>query len=86
MQKAQVFLREDQKVQLRSIARFTGRKQSELIRRGVDLAIEEAQKGEGSWQKGWSQACGIWRDRDDIDVIIKEYRADMDTRIDQLQK
>lgn len=86
MQKAQVFLREDQKIQLRVIARITGRKQSELIRRGVDMAIEEAKKLQSNWQDGWSQACGVWEDREDIDSLLTDYRAEMDSRIDNLQR
>lgn len=84
MQKAQVFLREDQKIQLEMMARLTGRKQSELIRRGVDMAIEEAKKTQTSWQGGWSQACGIWKDREDIDALLRDHRAGMDSRIDDL--
>ena len=37
MQKAQAFLREDQKIQLQTLAKLTDRKQSELIRRGVSV-------------------------------------------------
>lgn len=86
MQKVQVFLREDQKTQLQIIARITGRKQSELIRRGVDMAIEEAKKTQANWQEGWSHACGVWKDREDIDSVITEHRAGMDSRIDNLQR
>ena len=85
MQKAQVFLRDDQKIQLQTIARLTGRKQSELIRRGVDMAIEEARKEQASWQDSWSQACGVWKDREDIDAHVADYRAEMDARIDDMQ-
>ena len=86
MQKAQVFLRDDQKIQLRVIAKLTGRKQSELIRRGVDMAIEEAKKTQTNWQDGWSQACGVWKDREDIDSLLTDYRAEMDSRIGNLQR
>ena len=86
MQKAQVFLRDDQKIQLQAIARLTGRKQSELIRRGVDMAIEEARKEQSSWQEGWAQACGVWKDREDIESYVADYRAEMDARIDDMQQ
>ena len=86
MQKAQVFLREDQKIQLQALAKLTGRKQSELIRRGVDMAIEEAKKTQANWRDGWSHACGIWKDREDIDSLLTDYRAEMDSRIDTLQR
>ena len=86
MQKAQVFLRDDQKIQLQAIAELTGRKQSELIRRGVDMAIEEARKTQANWQEGWSHACGVWKDRDDIDALVTDHRAEMDARIDKLQR
>ena len=51
MRKAQVFLRDDQKTALRNLSRRTGRKQSELIRHGVDLAIAEAERmPEDDWR------------------------------------
>lgn len=86
MQKAQVFLRDDQKTELRVIAELTGRKQSELIRRGVDMAIEEAKKMQTSWQDGWLRACGVWKEREDIASLLTDYRAEMNARIDDLQR
>ncbi len=50
------------------------------------MAIEEARKEQASWQESWSQACGVWKDRDDIDSYIADYRAEMDARIDDLQQ
>ncbi len=79
MQKAQVFLREDQKSDLEAIAKRTGRKQSELIRSGVDLVIEQ-EKTRSDWRAGFRQAAGIWRDRDDIPELMAETRAQLRAR------
>ncbi len=51
MQRAQVFLRDDQKQSLRTITARTGRKQSDLIRSGVDLIIEKEQQRVSDWKK-----------------------------------
>lgn len=86
MRKAQVFLRDDQKERLHAVAQRTGRKQSELIRRGVDLALDEADATQTVWREAWSPAQGIWRGRDDVNELLTAIRADMDARIDKLMQ
>ncbi|MFA6965355.1 hypothetical protein [Bosea sp. (in: a-proteobacteria)] len=72
MRKAQVFLRDDQKAALQTLSRKTGRKQSELIRRGVDLAIAEAENAsQQDWRLAWSEAAGAWSDLDDIGQTLR---------------
>lgn len=76
MRKAQVFLRDDQKAALQTLSRKTGRKQSELIRRGVDLAIAEAENAsQQDWRLAWSEAAGAWSGRVDLDDIGQTLRA-----------
>ncbi len=86
MQKAQVFLREDQKEQLNAIAVRTGTKQSALIRRGVDLVIEATLKEQADWKSAWKQASGLWKNRDDLDAVITENRTQLNARFDRLQQ
>jgi hypothetical protein len=74
MQKVQTFLREDQKTALRRIAARTGQKQSDLIRKGVDLVIDRAQNEKADWRVATDSAAGIWKDRTDIDDLIREMR------------
>ena len=85
MQKAQVFLRDDQKAKLKEIAARTGKKQSALIREGVDRVIEENAEPEADWRDAWRNAAGIWEDRDDIEEMIAEGRRSWNERIDRLQ-
>ncbi len=84
MQKAQVFLRDDQKTQLKALALRTGTKQSELIRRGVDLVLEEELSKQSNWKAAWKQSCGMWKDRDDIDEIMESNRKQLNARFDRL--
>lgn len=63
MRKIQVFLREDQKVALKSIAARTGRKQSDLIRSGADLLIDRAEHEDADWRAATRAAAGMWHDR-----------------------
>lgn len=79
MRKAQVFLREDQKSDLEAIAKRTGRKQSELIRSGVDLVIER-EKTRGDWRESVRQAAGIWRGRNDIPELMRQMREELKER------
>lgn len=81
MRKVQVFLREDQKTALASIAGRTGRKQSDLIRRGVDLLIERAENDDRDWRAATRAAAGIWRDRTDLEARSRDFRAAAGRRI-----
>jgi hypothetical protein len=85
MRKAQVFLREDQIVALKKFARQTGRKQSELIREGVDLAIKAANdETQQDWKAALMSAVGIWADRDDLDELFAERRRRSRERMERL--
>ncbi len=98
MRKAQVLLREDQTAELERVSRQTGRKKSELIRRGVDLALAEAVGTEAAakavpavpempdWKKVWLDAAGIWKDRDDLDEMRDSLRAANQRRDAELQR
>jgi len=75
MQKIQLFLREDQKAALKSISARTGKKRSALIRSGIDLLIERANRENTDWREATRAAAGIWRDRTDIDEVGETFRA-----------
>lgn len=75
MQKIQVFLREDQKAALKSISLRTAQKQSELIRKGVDLLIERAAHEDADWRAVMRAAAGVWRDRTDLEDLSRGLRA-----------
>jgi hypothetical protein len=85
MRKAQVFLTDEQLAELRRIARETGRKQSEIIRRGVDLAVKEAKEAPvADWKSGILSAAGIWKDRDDLDELYADLRRRNLDRLNRL--
>ena len=50
MQKIQVFLREDQKAALKTLSARTGVRQSDLVRRSVDLLLEGAARRKLDWR------------------------------------
>ena len=80
MRKAQVFLRTEQQAALKDIARRTGAKQSELIRRGVDLVIAEEASRQRDWKAAVEAAFGMWRDRPDIETALADARAQLARR------
>lgn len=85
MRKAQVFLTDEQLADLRRPARATGRKQSEIIRRGVELALQEAVGiPEPDWKRATLAAAGIWKDRDDLDAIREDMRDRYHERFETL--
>lgn len=75
MQKTQVFLREDQKAALKAISARTGKRQSDLIRRGVDLLIDRAEREDADWREATRSAAGLWQDRTDLDQLTESFRA-----------
>jgi hypothetical protein len=75
MQKIQVFLRKDQKAALKSISVRTGRKQSDLIRKSVDLLIDTMKRQDADWREATRSAAGLWKDRADLEDISRQLRA-----------
>lgn len=69
-----VTIREDQKEKLKAIAAMTGIDEAELIRQGIDLVTAEKQASLADWRKSLQAVYGIWKDRDDLDEIVKSYR------------
>lgn len=85
MRKAQVFLEEKQLADLKRVAKATGRKQSEIIRRGVDLAVIEAEAaGADDWRAATRGAAGMWTDHAEIDAMRDDLRARYSERLDVL--
>ncbi|MCF6263700.1 MAG: hypothetical protein L3J24_08975 [Xanthomonadales bacterium] len=80
MRRAQVFLRDDQQQSLRSIASCTGRKQSDLIRQGVDLMIEQEQNRVHDWKQALRNTKGLWKDREDMGEWQASIRRDLTLR------
>jgi hypothetical protein len=64
MVRTQIYLTAKERDALRDLARQTGKKQSELIRRAIDDFIERNQPKDR--RAALEQAWGIWKDRDDL--------------------
>ena len=64
MVRTQIYLTEKEQAALRNLARQTGKKQSELIRRAIDDFIDRYQPRERLAML--QQARGMWKDRDDL--------------------
>jgi len=64
MVRTQIYLTEKEQAALRNLARQTGKKQSELIRRAIDDFIDRSQPRDRKAML--EQARGMWQDRDDL--------------------
>jgi len=64
MVRTQIYLTEQQRKQLASIAKTSGKKQSELIREAVDRLID--QESQRRRKAVLQKAAGIWKDRTDL--------------------
>lgn len=64
MVRTQIYLTEKERAALRNLARQTGKKQSELIRRAIDDFIDRFHPGDrGALLQ---QARGMWQGKDDL--------------------
>ena len=64
MLRTQIYLTEKEQAALRSLARQTGKKQSELIRRAIDDFLDRFRPRDR--RAALEQARGMWKDRDDL--------------------
>jgi predicted transcriptional regulator len=64
MVRTQIYLTEKERDALRDLARQTGKKQSELIRRAIDDFLDRFQPQDR--RAMLEQARGMWKDRDDL--------------------
>lgn len=81
MQRVRVFLRDDQKVALRSISARTGEKQSDLIRKSVDILIDRSKQQDTDWREATRVVAGLWQGRTDIDHISDTFRVAVRRRL-----
>lgn len=75
MVRTQIYLTESEQEALRSLARDTGRSQSELIREAIDAMLERQELVDR--RAAMRQARGMWRDRDDL-PDLRELRDEFD--------
>jgi len=64
MIRTQVYLTEQQRAELATMAKTRGKKRSEIIRDAIDRFIE--QEGRERRRTVLRQAAGMWKDRDDL--------------------
>ncbi len=75
MVRKQLFIREDQQDELKTIAARDGVAEAELMREGIDLVLERKREAEDdSWKEGFRQIRGMWKDRTDLDELFAEAR------------
>jgi Arc/MetJ-type ribon-helix-helix transcriptional regulator len=83
MVRTQVYLTEEQDRGLKGLAESSGRKQSELIREAVDHLLAEHRPKD--WRAALEAVRGMWADRDDLDELHADLRAEVEDRVDRLR-
>lgn len=85
MQKTQVFIRDDQKKELSRLARITGRKQSTLIREGIDLYLEKA-KVQSTWKENMMKLAGCLTEEEgeSMQETVRQLRSGWNNRIQSI--
>ena len=75
MVRTQIYLTEHQREELATIAKSSGKKQSEIIREAIDRLIH--QSGSSHRELVLRETAGIWKDRTDL-PDLKSIRAEWD--------
>jgi hypothetical protein len=70
----QFLLTREQSARLKGHAASTGQTETDIVRAGIDLALQAAQRKETAWKEVWAEAAGLWADRDDLDQFYAERR------------
>ena len=68
MIRTQIYLTEQQRNELATLAKSYGKKQSELIREAIDRLIYQTSKNHR--KQVLNEAAGIWKDRTDLPDFI----------------
>ena len=84
MEKIQVFLREEQKHALKVLAAKTGQKQSELIRKGIDLMIEQSSLQDHAWKDVTRNVAGLWSDHEEIEAQMEDVKERSKSRFSNI--
>lgn len=74
MVRTQIYLTEDQRAEIATIANRSGKRQSEIIREALDRFIEQTSRHRR--EAVLREAAGIWRDRmdlPDLDAMRREW-------------
>jgi hypothetical protein len=76
MVRTQAHITVGQKRSLRKRAALTGMSEAEIVRRGIERELEQPLPvaEDDDWKDAWRQAFGMWKDRDDIEVLYAERR------------
>jgi hypothetical protein len=64
MVRTQIYLTERQRIELASMSKSLGKKQSELIREAIDCFIDQA--SQNYRENVLRETAGIWKDRTDL--------------------
>ena len=81
MVRTQIYLTDEQKLQLERLAAASGRKQSEMIREAIDGYL--AQREPTDWQAAFEAVRGMWAERDDLDDFVRDLRAEWERRLER---
>ena len=72
--RTQIYLTDEQKLQLERLAAASGKKQSEMIREAIDGYL--AGREPTDWQAAFERVRGMWAERDDLDDFVRDLRAE----------
>ena len=80
MERTQIYLTQEERKGLKTLAERDNKSQSELIREAIDRYID-AELKEVNAIEILEKTFGIWADRDDLDSFVETLRRETDERV-----
>jgi len=80
MERTQIYLTQEERKGLKTLAERDNKSQSELIREAIDRYIDDELK-EMDAAEILEKTFGIWADRDDLDSFVETMRREANERV-----
>ena len=84
MVRKQILITPEQNRRLKARAAQTGAAESDIVRRGIELALAAEPASEDDWRRGLDRLSGAWAERHDMQGFVRDLRKGGGRRMKRL--